>query len=228
MIVSNGRARLVCCSLMIVAGFGISSLASAQSESKPKTDDAGAAIRLGILPFADATASGSRTAGTDVARTLLSEVVHSTDLQPRMLVLGTTARIEELDADKAIALGRDQHVDQVFMGTVLEAKTEESNKGGWIPSIKGQSARVNLHRVKATVTLQGELYEVPTGRRLFSVRVTGNESNTAVGGTTYTTFGSWGSDSYRNFLDSPLGKAFQTALADMTKKIAAARPPARQ
>jgi hypothetical protein len=226
MIVSNDNVRGVC-SLLIFVLFGVVGAAGAQTESRPRSDDNGGAIRLGILPFTDATASGNRTAGTDVARTLLSEVVHSTSLQPRMLVLGGT-RVDELDADKAISLGREQHVDQVFMGTVLEAKTEESNKGGWIPSIKGQSANVNLRRVKATVTLQGELYEVSTGRRIFSVRVTGNDSNTAVGGTTYTTFGSWGSDSYRNFLDSPLGKALQTALADMTKKIAAGRPNARQ
>lgn len=188
-----------------------------------------AQLKLGILPFADATASGNQAAGTDVARTMLAEVVHSTDLQPRILVLEGGAKVDALDSDQAIALGRAQHLDLVFMGTVLDARTEESNKGGSIPSFKGQSAKVNVRRLKAAVTLQGELYDVATGRRLFSVRVTGNDSSTSVGATTYTTFGSWGSDSYQNFLSSPLGKALQTALADMTKKIAAAHvdSPAR-
>jgi hypothetical protein len=180
-----------------------------------------AQLKLGILPFADATASGNQAAGADVARTMLAEVVHSTEMQPRILVPEGAARVDALDSDSAIALGRAQHLDLVFMGTVLDAKTEESNKGGWIPSIKGQSAKVNVRRVNAAVTLQGELYDVAAGRRLFSVRLTGHDSNTSVGGTTYTTFGSWGSDSYQNFLSSPLGKALQAALVDMTKKVAA-------
>jgi hypothetical protein len=45
-------------------------------------------------------------------------------------------------------------------------------------------------------------------------------------GTANTTFGSWGNDAYPAFLDSPLGKALQFALADMAKKVAAARLPA--
>jgi hypothetical protein len=211
------------CGVVTFLLLGIVSLAGAQTEStRKKNDDPAGATKLGILPFADATASGNRTAGTDVARTMLSEVVHSTNLQPRMLTLEGSVRTDDLDAEKAIALGRQQHVDLVFMGTVLDAKSEESNKSGWIPAIKGQSANVNLRRVKATVTLQGELYEVASSRRVFSVRVTGTESNTAIGGTSYTRFGAWGSDSYRNFLDAPLGKALQAALADMTKKVAAA------
>jgi hypothetical protein len=223
MIVSNDHRRRTRIALLAFLPLAIASVAGAQAASSQKNADPDRAIKLGILPFADATASGNRTAGADVARTMLSEVVHSTTLQPRMLVMDGTAKIDDLDADKAIVLGRDQHVDLVFVGTVLEARTQESNKSGWIPSIKGQSANVNVRRVKATVTLQGELYDVASGRRLFSERVTGNDSNTAVGGTSYTTFGSWGSDSYRNFLDSPLGKALQTALTDMTKKVVAAR-----
>jgi len=95
-------------------------------------------------------------------------------------------------ARRRVAIGREQKVDLVFVGTVLEARTQESNKSGWIPSIKGQSGSVSVHRVKATVTLQGELYEVASGKRIFSVRVTGNDSNNALGGTAYTTFGAWG------------------------------------
>jgi hypothetical protein len=209
--ICGGVALIVIC---------LTALAGAQSASTAKSGDGGV-IKLGILPFADATASGNRTAGADVGRTMLSEVVHSTDLQPKMLATDGTAKGDDLDPERAMALGREQHVDLVFVGTVLEARTEESNKSGWIPSIKGQSANVTVRRVKATVTLQGELYDVAKGRRIFSVRVTGNNSNNAFGGTAYTAFGSWGSDNYRNFLDSPLGKALQMALADMTKKVVA-------
>jgi hypothetical protein len=224
MIVSKNNKRGVTCSLLILALLGIPGLAGAQTSSTPKSVDSGHAIKLGILPFADATASGNRTAGTDVGRTLLSEVVHSTNMQPQMLATDTAAKPDQLDADKAIALGREQHLDLVFMGTVLEAKTAESNKSGWMPSIKGQQANLNVHRVKATVTLQGDLYDVATGQRIFSERVAGNSSNSSLGGTAYTTFGSWGNNNYQSFLDSPLGKALQLAIADLTKKIAAARP----
>jgi hypothetical protein len=224
MTVSNDTPYAGICGLLTLVVLGIASLAGAQATSATKSGDVGHAIKLGILPFSDATASGNRTAGADVGRTMLSEVVNSTNLQPRMLA---SDKADELDGEKAIALGREQHVDLVFMGTVLEAKTEDSNKSGWLPSIKGQSGNITVRRVKATVTLQGELYDVANGRRIFSVRVTGNNSNNKVGGTAYTTYGAWGNDGYQNFLESPLGKALQTAIADMTKKVAAARTDAR-
>jgi hypothetical protein len=94
-----------------------------------------------------------------------------------------------------------------------------------MPSIGGQSASVNVHHVKSTVTLQGDLYDVASGKMIFSDRVTGTDANSKVGTTAYTQFGSWGNDSYGAFLDSPLGKALQKALADMTKKVAAAKVP---
>jgi hypothetical protein len=209
-------------STLLLIMLGAASLAAGQTPaSPPAVGDK--AIKVGIFPFADATASGNRSVGADVGRTMASEVTHSTTLIPRMLAVDGSIKAEDLDGEKAVAIGREQKVDQVFVGTVLEARTEESNKGGWIPSIKGQSANVSVRRVKATVTLQGELYDVASGKRIFSVRVTGNDSNNAVGGTAFTTFGAWGNDNYRAFLDSPLGKALQTALADMTKKVAAAR-----
>ena len=227
MIVSNNNKHGVVCSLLMLALLGIPGLAGAQASSTTGSVDKGHAIKLGILPFADATASGNRTAGTDVGRTLLSEVLHSTNIQPQMLAPDGAAKPDELNAEKAIALGREQHVDLVFMGTVLEAKTVESNKSGWIPSIKGQQGTLNVHRVKATVTLQGDLYDVASGQRIFAERVAGSSSNNSLGGTAYTTFGSWGNDNYGSFLDSPLGKALQSAIADLTKKISAARPDKR-
>jgi hypothetical protein len=206
--------------LLIMLGFA--SLAVGQTPASPSVA-IDKAIKVGIFPFVDATASGNRGVGADVGRTMASEVTHSTTLIPRMLAADGSIKPEDLDGERAVAIGREQKVDQVFVGTVLEARTEESNKSGWIPSIKGQSANVSVRRVKATVTLQGELYEVASGKRIFSVRVTGNDSNNTVGGTAFTTFGAWGSDNYRAFLDSPLGKALQAALTDMTKKVAAAK-----
>ena len=136
MTVSNNNTRDVVCSLLMVAVLGISGLAGAQESPPPGSVDSSHVIKLGILPFADATASGNRTAGADVARTLLSEVLHSTTLQPQMLTPDGAAKPDQLDPEKAMALGREQHVGLVFMGTVLEAKSVESNKSGWLPSTR--------------------------------------------------------------------------------------------
>ncbi|MCU1384406.1 MAG: hypothetical protein JWL71_3103 [Acidobacteria bacterium] len=205
---------LAIASLLAAALLGSADPASAQNGGTP------ASLKIGIVPFTDATASGNRAVGADVAKTLQAELVHSSTLVPRVLEDAGSS----IGADKAVELGRAQHLDLVFVGTVLEAKTEQSNKRGWLPSIKGQSASLDVHRMKGTVVLQGELYDVATGERLFSTRVTGADSSNGLGGTAYTTLGSFGNDSYQSFLESPLGKALRNAVADMAKRVAAARP----
>jgi hypothetical protein len=195
------------------------SLASALVVALLASPGAQAQITVGLAPFTDATASGNRSAGADVARTLQAE--HATSLVPRLLEDVATP----VDVGKVLAAGRGQHVDLIFVGTVLEAKTEQSNRRGWLPSIKGQSASLDVHHEKATVILQGELYDAASGERLFSTRVTGSDSSNALGGSAYTTLGSFGNDSYQSFLESPLGKALRNAVSDMAKHIAAARPP---
>jgi hypothetical protein len=209
-------ARRVATASLFVAALGcVAGSALAQNGGAPL------ALKVGIVPFTDATSSGNRSIGADVARTLQAEMSHSTSLLPRLLEDGGSSGA--VDAARAVERGRASHVDLVFVGTVLEAKAEQSNKHGWLPSIKGQSASVDVHHVKATVVLQGELYDVATGERLFSTRVTGSDSSNAVGGTASTSLGSFGNDSYQSFLESPLGKALRSAVADMTNRIAAKR-----
>lgn len=180
-------------------------------------------VTIGVLPFVDATAPHNTRVGADVGQTMVSELARSTGLVPRLIVeVGVTAAAD-LNAEKAVALGRDQNVDLVFVGTILSATTEESTNSGWIPAIKGQSANVSLRRVKATVTVHGELYEVATGARIFSDKASGKKSSKSVGGTVYTKFGTWGNDDYRAFLESPLGQALETAVAGLAKKIIAVK-----
>jgi hypothetical protein len=188
--------------------------------------EGGSALKVGILPFVDATASGNRAVGADVGRTMQAEIVHSTSMLPRMLTLEGSMRPEDLDPEKAVDAGRKAKVDVVFVGTVLDATSEESNKGGFIPFIKGQAGQVQVRSIKASVTLQGEVYRIPGGERLASWRVTGKHSDNKFGGTAYTTLGSWGHDNYEAFLTSPLGKALQDAIADLVKKLAAVKVPA--
>lgn len=196
----------------------VQTMKAAQSGSAP-------AVKVGILPFVDATGSGNRSVGADVGRTMQAEMVHATNLLPRVLTLDGTSRAEELDGEKAVEIGRSQKVDVVFLGTVLDARSDESNRNAWLPSIKGQSGNVQVRSIKATVALQGELYSVASGKLLASWRVVGKHSDNKFGGTAYTTFGSWGNDGYSAFLSSPLGKALQAAIADMVKKVAAERLP---
>ena len=108
--------------------------------------------------------------------------------------------------EKAAQLGKDAHVDIVLLGTVLEATSEESSKSGWTPSIAGQSVGGNVRRAKGKVTLQGDLIDTSSGKRLASLRVKGEESDTHVGASVYTGLGSIGTDSngnpyYMNYIE---------------------------
>ena len=180
-------------------------------------------VTIGVLPFVDATAPHNTRVGADVGQTMVAELARSTGLVPRLIVEDGVTAAADLNTEKAVTLGRDRNVDLVFVGTIVSATTEESTNSGWIPSIKGQSANVSLRRVKAMVTVRGELYEVATGARIFSDKASGKKSSKSVGGTAYTKFGTWGNDDYRAFLVSPLGQALEAAVAEMAKKIVAVK-----
>src|SRR6185312_6073973 len=83
-------------------------------------------IKVGILPFSDATASGAVNIGDTMSRLTQAEIVHSTSLQGRSLVITSGLRPEQLDSEKILAIGKENNVDVVVMGTLLEAHTEES------------------------------------------------------------------------------------------------------
>lgn len=200
---------------LLVGTAGLDARLPQATPSKP--------IKVGLLPFMDATASGNRDVGPAVSRTVQAEMVHSTNLLPRVITLERPSDVDSLDGEKAVELGKKNGVDVVVLGTVLEAKAEESNKGGWIPRVAGQSGSINIRSIKARVTLQAEVYSVATGAKLNSLRITGNHSDNKFGGTAWTSLGSWSSGNYGVFLESPLGKALQQAIADMVKKIAATR-----
>ena len=133
---------------LIAAAIAISCVTLAAGQPSNAPPARGDPIKVGILPFGDSTASGKARVGTDVGRTMLTEMARSTSLVPRLIGAEGSTTAADLNGEKAVAIGRAQHVDLVFMGTVIDAKTEESNKSGWIPSIKGQSANVSLRRMK--------------------------------------------------------------------------------
>ena len=175
--------------------------------------------KIGILPFLDASGAMRGDTAAAVSRLVQAEVSHSApSLSAKVLTLDASTKLEDLDGEKAVEIAKAGKVDVVLLGTVLEAKSSESTKGGWLPSIAGQSASVQVRSVKGSVTLQGDLYRVADGGKIASLRVPGGHTDNKFGGAVYTNLGSWDGHS-SVFLDSPLGKALQQAVTDLVKKI---------
>ena len=175
-------------------------------------------FKIGVLPFADNTgANGGEVAGS-VSRAVQAEIVHSTQLQGRVLTLDPGLNPNNLDSDKALAMGRAQNVDVVIIGTVLEANSEQSNSSTRTPSIGGFSLGGNKQSVKATVTLQADLFSTATGQKIDSIRQTGAASQTKIGADADTSLGGLNTGG-ANFDNSAMGKAFHSAVTDLVKKI---------
>jgi hypothetical protein len=189
--------------------------ASTSSDDSAQSD--APQVRVGVLPFVDASGSAGVEAGLALGRLVQAEIVHSTDLMGRVLT-PDGVRPEDVDVEKAAEIGRQSHVDVILIGTVLEARSEYSNKGGYTPRVFGQSVGGNVRSTKATVMLQGDLVDVATGKRMASLRVKGNHSDTKVGASVYTELGSISSDGSA-FMESPLGQALQEAVTDLVKRL---------
>jgi len=174
-------------------------------------------VKVGVLPFVDATGTGNAGTGAALGRLVQAEIVHSTELLGRVLPADGT-NPEDIDVEKAAAIGKGHNVDLVLIGTVLEAKSESSSKGANTGRLFGQSVGATMHKSKATVQLQGDIVDVATGRRLTSLRVKGEESDTKVGANAWTQLGGLSTDS-NAWLESPIGQAMQKAVADLVKRV---------
>jgi hypothetical protein len=205
--------------LLLAAGFWIV-MAKTSAQEKQSPTGSKYQYKVGVLPFVDNTGSQGQDLGTALGRALQVEIAHSSDLMGRVLKLDEGTNPEDVDGQKAVEIGKAQKVDTVLVGTVLEANSEESEKSGQGASIFGQSVGGSVHSMKATVTLQGDLYDVTTGAKIESIRVTGKTSATKVGADVSTTLGDF-SNGDPSFQNSPIGKALHNALADLVKRIAA-------
>jgi hypothetical protein len=179
--------------------------------------------KVGVLPFVDNTGSGGQETGAAIGRAVQAEMAYSTELVGRVLKQEEGVGAEDLDAEKAVEIGRLRKVDVLLMGTVLEANSEESERGAQTPSIFGQSVGARARSVKAVVTLQCDLFNVVNGQKFDSIRVTGRASDTKVGADVSTDLGSI-STAGGSFQSSPIGKALHNAVAELVKKIAADQP----
>ena len=175
-------------------------------------------IKVGVLPYADATATGQANLGDSLSRLTQAEIVHSTQLEGRALQITDGTTPQQLDSSKIIALGKEQNVDLVVMGTVLDAHADESAQSGSPHSIFGQSFSSGLHSYKATVTLQADLYDVAAGKKLDSVRITESQTDRKVSVSAATSLGNLDTGS-PTFQNSTLGKALLKAIGALVKRI---------
>jgi hypothetical protein len=203
--------------VLLLTLFGVPVFAQDASPTSDTTQSDAPQVRVGVLPFVDASGASGVEAGVVLGRLVQAEIVHSTNLMGRVLT-PEGVRPEDVDIEKATEIGRQSHVDIVLIGTVLDARSEYSSKGGYTPRVFGQSVGGNVRSTKATVMLQGDLVDTASGKRLASLRVKGNHSDTKLGTTVYTDLGSISSDSSA-FMESPLGQALQEAVSDLVKRV---------
>jgi Curli production assembly/transport component CsgG len=175
-------------------------------------------IKIGILPYSDATASGANAIGDTLSRLTQAEIVHSTHMEGRVVALPAGLKSEQLDGKKIVELGKADNLDLIVMGTLLQAQTEDSGQNGTGRSLFGQMIGGGLHSAKATVTLQADVYDVPSGKKLDSLRVSQTQSDKKISGNANTTLGSVNSSS-SSFQNSTLGKALQKTIAELVKQL---------
>ena len=176
------------------------------------------AIKVGVLPYSDATASAGSTTGDTLSRLTQAEIVHSTQMEGRVVVLPADLKPEQLDSKKIVELGKANNVDLIVMGTLLEAHSEESTQNGMGHAIFGQMVGGGLHSAKATVTIQADIYEVASGKKLDSLRISQSQSDRKISGTVFTTLGSADTSSTA-FQNSTLGKALQKTITELVKRL---------
>jgi hypothetical protein len=207
----------------ISAAWGAQPAAKQKKNSAPAPEAQGdkPQLRIGVLPFTDATGTGGSQVGVSLSRMVQAEFTHSTDMMSFALPL-RDVHPEDLDAQKAVKIGRAHKVDAVILGTVLEATSSDSSKSA-ISSLFGQAIGGNVKMMKATVTFQGDLFSVATGRKIDSFRVTGKADQKKIGPTAYTRLGDITNYDY-SLNSSALGKALQKAVAELVKKVSADEP----
>ncbi len=178
----------------------------------------GGQFKIGVLPFADNTGSNSGDVADSVSHAVQTQIVQSTKLMGVVLTLDSGLSPNGLDPAKAVAIGQAQGVDVVLIGTIIEADSQQSSSSANLPSFGGISLGGSKTSVKATVTLQADLYSTSTGQKIDSFQQTGNASQSKIGSDVSTGLGSISTDG-ADFNNSAIGKAFHTAVIALVKQI---------
>jgi hypothetical protein len=176
-------------------------------------------LRVAVVPWVDATGTGSRGSNVAVSQVLIDELAAGSRLIGVLVDPGAGAADGTVDQARAIALGKAQGTDLVFVGSVVEADSRESSRGGWLPKIKGSQVHLTVRSIEARMALQGALYDVSTGSRLLSVSARGSHKDRAYNGRVWSSWGSWDVGDHGAFMASPLGRAFLAATKDLVKQL---------
>lgn len=177
------------------------------------------AVRVAVVPLVDATGAGSRTAGIAASQRMIDELSASGRAVGVAVDAAAVSTSAAMDQESAVALGKQKNATFVFVGTVREATTKESTRGGWLPKIKDNSVHLTVRSIEAKTTLDGALYDVATGSRVLSVTTHGAEKDRSYTGRVWSSWGSWDVADDAAFMASPLGKAFLQATREMVTKI---------
>jgi hypothetical protein len=177
--------------------------------------------KIGILPFEDATGAGPEL-GQQVAMFIRAEMLKSKKIMPKFITYAPAEGEEGeapslVDVEKALALGRDNEVDLVLIGTILAAEAESSDSSIGGISFKKATVGSSLRKVKATITIQGDLLSVAEGGLVESFEATGSKTDKMVGADLSTNWGDFSSGSDK--ANSPNAKALREAVAKLVKKI---------
>ena len=178
----------------------------------------GSQLKVGILPVADNTGSNSGDVADSVSHAVQTQMVQSTKLMGVVLMLDSGLSPNGLDPGKAISIGQAQGVDVVLIGTIVEADSQQSSSSANLPPFGGISLGGSKTNVKATVTLQADLYSTSTGQKIDCIQQTGNASQSKIGSDVSTGLGSI-STGGADFDNSAMGKAFHAAVSGLVKQV---------
>ncbi len=176
--------------------------------------------QVGVFPLIDGTGGNNRSAGVAASQVLIDELATGSPLIG--VTIGEPSGAAAIDQERAIALGKERGTRYVLVATILEASNKESNRGGWLPKIKGQTVYLTVHSIEAKAVLRGALYDVTRGERLFTKTTRGAHKDKAYAGRVWSSWGSWDVGDHAAFLESPMGKAFVAASRELVKEIAQA------
>lgn len=178
------------------------------------------ALRVAVVPWVDATGNGSRGGNVAVSQVLIDELAAGSRLIGVLVDAGSGSTDGTVDQSRAVALGKARGTDLVFVGSVVEADSRESSRGGWLPKIKGSQVHLTVRSIEAKMALQGALYDVATGSRLLTVSSRGSHKDRSYNGRVWSSWGSWDVGDHGAFMASPLGRAFLAATKDLVKQLA--------
>ena len=183
------------------------------------------AQKIGVLAFEDAANAGPEL-GEQVAKFIRSELLKNKKYIPKFIQYkAEEGESTSIDFEKAVELGKKNGVDYVVIGTILEAEVTKGSAGVGNVTILGQSVGSSLRTVTATLTIQGDLISVETGKLVESYRATGSKTDRSVGADVSTEWGSvtaGGEGGGEGGAKTPNAQALREAVEDLVKQLSKA------